>query len=192
MPSKLALAVAASAALSAATAYAQTTEVFRQVVPMTAEIRADVVFSDRGTDRTNVITRILSLDVDGDDRVSRNELPERMHDVMTRGDSDRDGFLSVDEVRRLVNASSMDSRPVNFSVQRKATKLTDVINDLRLPHAKHAAAMADYGAVRNVNNPRSIDAEKRHQRMRELLDTEEYDNFRDAAARIRNPGIIVN
>jgi hypothetical protein len=48
-----------------------------------------------------VVTRLMSFDRDGDGRVVRHELPERMHDVLTRGDASRDQALDRDEVRKL-------------------------------------------------------------------------------------------
>ena len=48
-----------------------------------------------------VVTRLMSFDRDGDGRVVRHELPERMHDVLTRGDTSKDQALDRDEVRKL-------------------------------------------------------------------------------------------
>ena len=48
-----------------------------------------------------VITRLMSFDRNGDGRVVRSELPERMHDVLSRGDTSKDQALDRDEVRAL-------------------------------------------------------------------------------------------
>jgi hypothetical protein len=48
-----------------------------------------------------VVTRLMSFDRDGDGLVARDELPERMQDVLTRGDVSNDQALDRDEVRKL-------------------------------------------------------------------------------------------
>jgi hypothetical protein len=49
----------------------------------------------------DIVARLLSFDRDGDGRVERDELNERMKALVTRGDADRDGALDGNEIRNL-------------------------------------------------------------------------------------------
>jgi len=134
----------------------------------------------------NVVNRVLSFDVDGDGRVSADELPERMQHVIARGDQDGDGFVTGAEVRNLSERMPF-ARTFVSSVQTKPFSLVDVITDLRLPQPKRDRALElvkGYSVPRNVNNPGSLDRAELDARLRELLDGEEFENFQAAAARM--------
>src|ERR671924_922586 len=90
--------------------------------------------------RTSVVVRILSFDANGDDRIARDELPERMEGVLSRGDTNQDGFLTREEVVLLVEKPSPARRVQRFSA-RGAASLADVIADLKLPPVTHDRAM---------------------------------------------------
>jgi hypothetical protein len=55
----------------------------------------------RGVGTADVADRLLSFDKDRDGKVVKEELPERMHDLIAKGDTNRDGTLDADEIRRL-------------------------------------------------------------------------------------------
>jgi hypothetical protein len=59
----------------------------------------------------DVIARMLSFDSDNDGRVTKNELPERMHGILPRGDTDRDEALDLTEIRML------SRQPVELTVR---------------------------------------------------------------------------
>lgn len=48
-----------------------------------------------------VVARLLSFDRDGDGKVQKAELAERMHAMLNRADGNGDGALDAAEVRRL-------------------------------------------------------------------------------------------
>jgi hypothetical protein len=52
----------------------------------------------------DIVERIMAFDKNGDGKVTRDELPERMHDLITRGDLNKDGALDRDEIRKLATA----------------------------------------------------------------------------------------
>jgi hypothetical protein len=138
----------------------------------------------------SVVDRLLSFDADSDHRIARDELPERMQDVVARGDRNADGHLDSDEIRALVSSPPPERRTVFFEAQRPG-QLVDVVSDLRLPQPTHDWAMAivkAYTHLRNVNDSTSPDL---YEGMREVLEDEDYENFVAAVARMRKGPVIV-
>jgi cytochrome c peroxidase len=137
-----------------------------------------------------VIERLMAFDGDADDRISRNELPERMQGLVARGDRNADAALDSNEIRDLVNAASPGRTPVSFRSQ-PSEGLPGVVKDMKLPPAKHTRALAilsTHGLTPDINDRtgRSL-----YTRMRALLDDEEYENFVAAAARLMRSRQIV-
>ena len=132
------------------------------------------VFEESGLENQSVSRRIMALDANGDTYVARQELPERMQGLM-RGDRNRDGLLSASEVTAVVNQKP-SSRPRFNDVplpRKEPATLTDVVKDLRLAPATHQLVMD------LLNNPVTM-----RDRLRKVLDDEEYQNFLAAAKRI--------
>ena len=130
-----------------------------------------------------VVDRLLSFDTDSDHRIARDELPERMHGLVTRGDENRDGFLDSDEIRALISAPP-PGPPRASQFRRDSEGLPGVIRDLKLPAEKHTRALDIVRAQkipRNLNDPNSVDL---YDAMRDLLDDEDYENFVAAAKRL--------
>jgi hypothetical protein len=139
-----------------------------------------------------VVERVLSFDADGDSRIVADELPERMQDLIGRADENKDGYLTSDEIRRMV--STARSFPGNVTIGSH-DGLTGVVNDLRLPQPRHDQALSivkGYTVPRIVNNPNSVEMKDVHAKMRALLDDQEYESFAAAADRLRRvPNIVV-
>ena len=137
-----------------------------------------------------VIERLISFDANSDHRISRDELPERMQELVARGDRNADAALDSDEIRALVNAAASQGRRVSFRAQ-PSEGLPGVIKDLKLTPTKHERALAALSAYKL---PRTVDdstGSDLYKEMRTLLDDEEYENFVAAAARLtRRPQII--
>ena len=134
-----------------------------------------------------VIDRLKSFDANKDTLISRDELPERMQELVARGDTNADGVLDSDEIQTLVKTAAFERRSVSF--RRQASEgLPGVISDLKLSAEKHTRALALVSAHQlpaNVKEPESTDLYKE---LKALLDAEEYENFVAAAARLsRNP-----
>ena len=91
-------------------------------------------------DPSAVVDRIVSFDTNRDDRITRGELPERMEDLVSRGDKNQDGFLTSDEIVALV-----DTQPTRVGLppftMHGPRSLADVIADLKLPPVTHDQAM---------------------------------------------------
>ena len=133
-----------------------------------------------------VVDRILSFDVNGDERIAREELPERMEGLVSRGDRNQDGFLTPDEVVALVDVRPTVPRPP--FIVRDPGSFADVIADLKLPASTHNRALAIVKGPRNVHDPASVDLDAE---MKELLDDEDYENFLAAVARLRSAPRVI-
>ena len=59
----------------------------------------------------DVVARMLQMDKNGDGKLSLDELPERMAGMMERGDLNKDGFLTRDELVKLARAQSQRGAP---------------------------------------------------------------------------------
>jgi hypothetical protein len=131
-----------------------------------------------------VVQRLLSFDTNKDQRLTRDELPERMQALIARCDKSGDGALDADEIRVAVNTASSDRTraAVRF---RPSDGLPGVISDLKLSPAKREQALAILSAHKPPPNVKvgepSGDVYKA---MKLLLDDEEYENFAAAAARL--------
>jgi hypothetical protein len=126
--------------------------------------------------------RLLSFDANGDSRIAPEELPERMATLVSRGDSDRDGFLTGNELVLLVDTAAATPGHIASILRGSGTTLADVVADLKLPAATHNEAMAIVKVVGNFSDPTRSDL---YPKMRELLNDEDYENFVAAAARLR-------
>ena len=139
---------------------------------------------------TDVVARIWSFDANGDKRIARDELPERMQGKVSLGDKNQDGVLTRDEVIGLVDPRPQARRIQRFTA-RGVGSFAEIIADLKLPPVTHDRAMdivKGQTVSRNLDGP-AID--EVYARMRELLDDEDYENFVAAAARLRNTSRVL-
>jgi hypothetical protein len=58
----------------------------------------------RGLNIDEVVERIITFDKNKDGKVTKEELPERMHHLIALGDTNKDGALDRDEIKKLVTA----------------------------------------------------------------------------------------
>jgi cytochrome c peroxidase len=95
----------------------------------------------------DAIARVMGFDQDADGHVLRHELPERMHDIVARGDRNRSGGLDRHEVRALASSEVLPGRGV--ALTRVAANLRPapeptaeaLLDDLGLGPASHDAAL---------------------------------------------------
>ena len=125
-------------------------------VDTSVQLHRDVVIIGTAFMPADVVNRILAFDRNGDDRIAKDELPERMQTLIERADLNGDGVLVAQEVERLVDLTASTARANPLSVRSKSVGMADVVSDLRLPQPKHDLAMAlakNYAVPRNVKQP---------------------------------------
>lgn len=59
-----------------------------------------------------LVQTLMAFDKNNDGKISRDELPERMQGLMDRGDTNKDGFLSAEEIRALARAQAAENTEV--------------------------------------------------------------------------------
>lgn len=65
----------------------------------------------RGIGTSDLTDRLLGFDKNQDGRITKDELPERMLNLLTEGDTNQDGALDREEIRNLAARASVDDQP---------------------------------------------------------------------------------
>ena len=58
----------------------------------------------------DMVARMMEFDTDKDGKLSKSEIPERMQNMLTRGDEDKDGFLTRDELAKVAGGGAGGGR----------------------------------------------------------------------------------
>jgi hypothetical protein len=58
----------------------------------------------------DIVARIMSFDKNKDGKITRDELPERMHHLIAQGDTNKDGALDKDEIKKLATKLATPGR----------------------------------------------------------------------------------
>lgn len=138
---------------------------------------------------TAVLDRMLSFDANADNRISRDELPERMQGLVSRGDRNQDDVLTPDEIVPLADIKRSVPRRPFTGTGRRSPSLADIIDDLKLSRETHDRALAIVTGPRSVDDSANVDFTTE---MRDLLNDEDYENYVAAAARLRRTPRIVS
>ena len=57
----------------------------------------------------DTVKTLMAFDADGDGKLSKSELPERFQGIFDRGDENKDGFLTPEEIRKVAAAQAAPS-----------------------------------------------------------------------------------
>jgi hypothetical protein len=129
----------------------------KQLQPACPATTERVDDSAQGRFRVNdAIARMLSFDRNADGVIGRDEVPERMADVVSRGDTNRSGSLDAEEIRAIAS-SQLRARsgtgiigsdaPVALQVRPPQDSGQEAfLTDLALDKKRHAAALAALSA----------------------------------------------
>jgi hypothetical protein len=165
----------------------------------------------------DIVERIMAFDKNKDGKVTKDELPERMHHLIALGDTNNDGALDRDEIRKLVTtrATALGGiGNVGFGTGGVAVRaegraisgpafgpgpgprpgvIEEVVDDLKLSAKKKDQAMAIVKA--HEENVRKLMDQARadlFHKMREILSEEELQNFKAALDRPRGATVAIN
>jgi hypothetical protein len=153
----------------------------------------------------DMVERIMAFDKNKDGKVTRDELPERMHDLIARGDTNKDGALDRDEIKRLVATLpaagpggplvtvGFGVGPVTVGPGPGAPGVEGVVDDLKLSGKKKDQAMA--AAKAHQENVRKLMDQARADLLREMkgiLSEEEFNDFKAALDRPGGPRATIN
>jgi hypothetical protein len=163
----------------------------------------------------DIVERIMAFDKNKDGKVTKDELPERLHYLIDRGDLNKDGALDRDEIRKLASAPGGlgQIRPLpaargpegaraGFRVAVADVRprlgvpggdaLNGVVDDLKLPAKKKDRAMAIVKAhqehVRKLLDQARADMLAK---MKAILSEEEFKDFKAAMDRPRGATVFL-
>lgn len=134
-----------------------------------------------------IVDRIMAFDKNKDGKITRDELPERMHHLFALGDSNKDGALDRDEIRKLASAQSAGPGFGGFGEFTPIVRSgfvgpesgpEAVVEDLRLTGKKKEQALAAVKA--HQENVKKLLEQARADllsKMKEILSEEELKDF---------------
>jgi hypothetical protein len=158
----------------------------------------------RGLTVDQIVERIMSFDKNGDGKITKDELPERMQHLIEKGDTNKDGALDKEEVKKLAADLARDGSFRGFDGRGRPgdgfrpgpggpfrpgpgggiERALDVLNlPERQREKANAALKAHQDTVRTLMDVAHADLLVK---MKGILDADQFKNFK--AALDRGPG----
>jgi len=163
----------------------------------------------------DIVERIMAFDKNKDGKVTKDELPERMHHLIALGDTDKDGALDREEIKKL--ATTLAATPGGFGnagfragpfgvrgevrtgpggapgAGARPGVIEEVVDDLKLSVQKKDQALAVVKA--HEENVRKLMDQARAellQKLKAILSEEELQNFKAALDRPRAGPVAIS
>jgi len=130
----------------------------------------------------DAVARLMAFDKNKDGKITRDELPERMQFLIDLGDTNKDGALDVDEIKKLAATRATVHRRVGpdfapLGIER-------IVDDLKLSGNKKDRAIAAVKA--HEEKVRKLTEQARAEllrQMKEILSEDEWKDFKAALDR---------
>jgi hypothetical protein len=151
----------------------------------------------RGLGAEDVVERIMSFDKNKDGKITKDELPERLQYLIEKGDTNKDGALDREEIRKL--AADLERNRGGFGRGRAGRGrpgapaapgglplrvIERAVGDLKLSDAKkEQAGVAVKESQENVRKLTELARADLLLRMDEVLSEEEFQKFKTALDR---------
>jgi hypothetical protein len=147
----------------------------------------------------DIVERLLSFDKNKDGKITRDELPERMQDLIAKGDTNKDGALDKEEIKKLAEDLARNDTDRGRGRGRgpggpggpgaaggvPLRVIERAVEDLKLEGKKKETAGAAVKA--NQENVRKLTELARADlllKMEEVLSEEEFKKFKAALERL--------
>jgi hypothetical protein len=152
----------------------------------------------RGLSADATVARIMALDKNKDGKVTKDELPERMQDLIAKGDTNKDGALDKDEIKKLAADLGGNGASRGFAGRgsgfrpgggfRRGGGMEEALAGLKLSGEKKAKAESALQAHRE-NDRLLLDLARADLllKLKDVLSAEEFAKFREATARRPGP-----
>ena len=100
---------------------------------------------EHGPSANDMVVTLMAFDKNGDGKLQRDELPERMRGLFDRGDLDKDGVLTLVEVRKLALAeqASQPWEPEKDGHKRNSSMMMGMIPVLAALDADHNGEISE-------------------------------------------------
>jgi hypothetical protein len=144
----------------------------------------------RGLTTDQIVERLMSFDKNNDGKLTKDELPERMQDLIAKGDTNKDGVLDKDEVKALAAKLQQEGLPRGFGGFARfggfrggfgpGGAAERALGELKLTDKKKEAAEAAVKAHQeDVKKLMELARADLLLKMKDILSDEEYKKFKD-------------
>jgi Spy/CpxP family protein refolding chaperone len=147
----------------------------------------------RGVPTDDLVRHVMAFDKDGDGKVTREELPERMHRLIELGDKNNDGALDREELTKLAEKLQQveADRPAPRGPRGRVgpPDIERAVGELKLEDKQkdevRKALAAHREKMRKLTDEARADLVAK---MKDVLSTEQLTRFKDGLDRLPPPG----